>query len=279
MGRIVFAGAMSHAPHITGSREQADPAQCRRFYDGVAELATRLHKSRPDVLVVIASDHLTNFFSDCMPAFCIGLAAEYSGPVERWIRIPPFTVPGAHEFASEVLRQAFDQGLEPAFARSLPLEHGIAVPLSLLTPGFDVPIVPVIQNCMVPPLPSLRRCFDLGAMIRAAAERSSLRVAVLGTGGLSHWPGAPESGDIDVEFDRSFLSMLASGTPKDILGIPDARLDQAGFGAWEVRQWATALGASGGAGAEVLAYEPIAPWETGCAAAVFRLGTAPEQGT
>jgi len=85
----------------------------------------------------------------------------------------------------------------------------------------------------------------------------------------THLMGAPESGLIDEEFDRDFLQLISSEQPGRILGIPGARLDAAGFGAWEIRQWATALSAAADAPARILAYEPVTGWETGCAAALF----------
>lgn len=269
MGQIVFVAAASHAPHITGFPERAEAGARERYYGAMGELRDMLREARPDVLVVVSSDHFTNLSPQCMPAFCIGTGVSYSGPVEKWIRIAPFTVAGHEPYAQALLKRAFGAGMEPAFAPRIALEHGVAVPLSFITPGFDVPIVPVLQNCMAPPLPSLRRCHALGRFIRDTAIASDLRVAVLGTGGLSHAPGAPESGRIDSRFDRDFLAQLSSANPAAILDIPNERLDAAGFGAWEVRQWATALGAAADAPARVLAYEPVADWETGCAAAVF----------
>ena len=271
MGSIVFSASTSHAPHITGFPDLASPDKKARFYGAMQEVGRRLAAARPDVVVVVSSDHFHNLFIDRMPAFCVGLADRHQGPAEKWIRIDPFEVRGCREFARALVDHAFESGLDPAFSERIVLEHGVAVPLSFLTPGFDVPVVPVLQNCMVPPLPSLRRCFEFGALVRATAAKSSLRVAVIGTGGLSHAPGAPEAGQIDSDFDREFLAMLASPEPTDVLSIPNERIDRAGFGTWEVRQWATALGASGGAPAEVLSYDPIEEWETGCAAAIFRL--------
>jgi aromatic ring-opening dioxygenase LigB subunit len=149
------------------------------------------------------------------------------------------------------------------------LEHGIMVPLSFIDPNHTLPIVPILQNCMAPPMPSLRRCWEFGKLIRDVAEKSGRRVAVVGTGGLSHSPGAPEAGFIDEAFDRRFLELLASDSPEDALDLPNEAIDSAGFGTWEIRQWATALGAAGGRGARVLAYEAIKEWETGCSAVVF----------
>lgn len=269
-GSIVFAAGVSHAPHITGFPDHAPPESKARFYAAMNEMGERLRASRPDVVVIVSSDHFHNLFTDRMPTFCVGMAADHKGPAERWIRIEPFTVKGAPDFARAVMRQAFKLGMDPAFSERIVIEHGLAVPLSFLTPSFDVPILPVLQNCMVPPLPPLRRCYAFGQVLSAAAKEQGLRVAVVGTGGLSHAPGAADAGRIDSAFDREFLEMLRT-RPMDVLALSDERIDAAGFGAWEIRQWVTALGAAGGGKAEVLAYEPIEAWETGCGAAVFAL--------
>lgn len=271
MGSIVFAAAVSHAPQMTGYAALAEPARRDRIHGAMREVGERLRAARPDVVVAVSSDHFNNLFHDRMPAFCVGLADEYRGPAEKWLRIAQFSVPGDPGFARALLETAYQQGLEPAFSHELHIEHGLAVPLSFITPGFDLPLVPVLQNCMVPPLPTLARCLEFGRLIRAAAEKSDLRVAVLGTGGLSHAPGSPHSDVIDTDFDHEFLAQLASERPTAVLEFPSERIDAAGFGAWEIRQWVTALGAAGCARAEVLAYEPVVAWETGCAAVVFGL--------
>lgn len=270
MGSIVFAAGVSHAPHMTGFPEYAAPEKKDRIYAAMRTAGERLRAAAPDVVVVVSSDHFHNLFTDRMPAFCVGVGDVYSGPIEKWIKIDPFTVKGAQEFGLTLVRKAFETGMDPAFSQRLTMEHGVAVPLSLITPRFDIPVLPIFQNCMVPPLPTLRRCFDFGALIRKVAIESDLRVAVLGTGGLSHAPGAPEAGRIDTEFDHEFLKRLSSGSPQRILEFTNERIDAAGFGTWEIRQWITAFGASGGASAEVLAYEPIEEWETGCGVAVFK---------
>lgn len=269
-GSIVFAAGVSHAPHITGFPDHAPPESKARFYGAMEQIGERLRAARPDLVVVVSSDHFHNLFTDRMPAFCVGVGDSHQGPAEKWIRIKPFTVRGAPAFGRAVMEHAFRLGMDPAFSERTVIEHGLAVPLSFLTPSFDVPVLPVLQNCMVPPLPPLRRCYAFGQVLRAAAEDQGLRVAVVGTGGLSHAPGSADAGRIDSEFDRDFLETLRT-RPMDVLGIADERIDAAGFGAWEIRQWVTALGAAGGGKAEVLAYEPVEAWETGCGAAVFAL--------
>jgi aromatic ring-opening dioxygenase LigB subunit len=269
MGEIVFAAAMSHAPYIGAFPDAPPAAQRKRFFDAARELRDRLAIARPDVLIVIAPDHFSNFFLDHMPGFFVGLNERYQGPMERWIKIDQTIVPGAYSYARDLLTTAFSSGFEPAFGEGLTLEHGVMIPLSLLTPGYDIPIVWVMQNCQMPPMPSLRRCYEFGTMIRSVIDRREERVAIIGTGGLSHSPGAPEAEDLDEAFDRYFLSLLDAGDDEAILNIPSDRLDKAGFGTWEIRQWVTTMGAVRGRRGRSLAYEPVKEWDTGCAVAVF----------
>jgi aromatic ring-opening dioxygenase catalytic subunit (LigB family) len=270
-GGIVFAGASSHVPYITALPDAPSAEARDRIYAAMRELGERLRQAKPDALVVVSSDHFNNFFTACLPPFCVGVADKYDGPVEGWIRVRPMSAPGHPAFANALLSHAYSAGFDLAFTRELRLEHGVLVPLTFMDPQYQIPLVPLIQNCMVPPLPSIGRCVQLGELLRQVAQRSGLRIAVLGTGGLSHSPGAPEAGEIDEAFDRRFLALLSAGQREALLNIDNREIDAAGFGAWEVRQWYTAFGAVGGRRAEVLAYEPITEWETGCAVAVFDL--------
>lgn len=269
MGKLVFAGAISHAPGIAAFEKAANDSQRKNFFAAADVLKDRLAEAKPDVLVVVAPDHFSNFFIDNMPAACVTLNATYTGPVEDWLGIPNISVEGAPDFARAILSGAFDDGIEPAFSENMALEHGVVVALKLVTPDYGTPIVWIMQNCQVPPLLSLRRCYAFGRSIRNAIERSDLRVGVLGTGGLSHSPGAAEADRLDPEFDRHFLSLLDRNAVDDILAIPNSRIDEAGFGTWEIRQWITALGVAHDRKPRSLAYEAVLEWDTGCAAALY----------
>ena len=87
------------------------------------------------------------------------------------------------------------------------------------------------------------------------------KVAVLGTGGLSHWVGLPEMGRVNAEFDRWFMDRLAAGQHGDIIARYKKAEDLdavAGNGGQEVRDWLAAAGAMPPSlSAQVLAYEPI----------------------
>ena len=86
---LVFAGVCSHAPGITGRAERADPALRDAFYAAFDRMRQALEEARPDALVVIAAEHFANFFMNNMPAFAMGMADHYEGPIEdeTWIAI------------------------------------------------------------------------------------------------------------------------------------------------------------------------------------------------
>src|SRR5919199_1809074 len=88
-----------------------------------------------------------------------------------------------------------------AYSSDLVLDHGTMVPLHFLTPRLDLPIVHVHQATSRGPRPPLKRCYELGRILRQVIEArpASERVAVIGTGGLSHWVGGPRMGDVNAE--------------------------------------------------------------------------------
>ena len=267
MGEVVAAIMCSHAPGIAVF--PAPEAQRNAVHQGLAQARQLLAAARPDVILAASCEHFVNFYVDNFPAFCIGVGTSANGPVEENLGIPRVDVPGHPEFARLVLDTAFEGGVEPAFGEHLLLDHGTSLPLHYLRPENDIPVVPLLQNCLVPPLPKLQRCYQLGGLIRQAIDAFPGRVALLGTGGISHSPGAPEGGWIDEAFDQEFLTLLQRGDGEAIAAIPDERIDRAGFGTWEIRQWVTVLGAVPERKGRVLVYEPIPSWFTGCAVAVM----------
>lgn len=269
MGTLAFAAGMSHAPGITAFPQAAPPAQRHAFLEATELLRTTVAAANLDAMVIIAPDHFSNFSVSNMPACSVSLNARYSGPVEDWLGLPKVNVPGAPDLAASIMQHAYSRGIEPSGAAQTELEHGVIVPLSFLTPDFGIPVVWVMMNCQVPPLMSLTRSYELGRAIRSAIDASHLRVGVLGSGGLSHAPGSPEADRIDESFDQEFLALLDQGAIEEILAIPPAKLDAAGFGAWEIRLWIAAMGAAHDRRARTLVYEPIQAWETGCAVAIF----------
>ncbi len=261
---MTFACSVSHTPGITAWADAPGPEIKARFYGAYDKLREQLEASNPEAILIVSSEHFANFFLDCMPAFTIGVADSYFGPVEPWLKVEPGVSPGEPELSNRLLEACYSAGFELNYANELKLDHGTMVPLSFLDPARKIPLVPLIVNCMTYPLPQLSRCYALGQIIGKALEADPRRVAVVAAGGLSHAPGERIHGDIDTEFDELFLQRLKDGDAQGLQSYSDAELEKRGLGTHEIRSWVTVAGISAGRNAQVLFYEPVPAWATGC---------------
>ncbi len=86
---LVFAGICSHAPGITGRAHMAGRPIVDELYGAYRGMAAELAAAKPDALVIVAAEHFANFFMNNMPAFAMGLAESYEGPIEdpEWLGI------------------------------------------------------------------------------------------------------------------------------------------------------------------------------------------------
>jgi 2,3-dihydroxyphenylpropionate 1,2-dioxygenase len=270
---LVFAGIMSHGPGMTARAERADPAVREPFYVALDRLREELERSRPDALIVIAAEHFANFFMNNMPAYAIGMADEYEGPIEdpEWLRIERRSIPGSAELSRRIIGKVMEK-VDVAYAEEWKFDHGIMVPLNFLTPRFDLPVIPANINCQGPPLTPLSRAYEFGRAIRAACDAAPERIALMGTGGISHWPATPNSGKINVAWDREFLRRWSANDRAALTSYSDAEtLRDAGQGGFEIRTLTAVAGACEGSAGEVLFCEPIPIFATSGFAAVMNL--------
>ena len=141
---LVFAAACSHGPGITGRAHLAEPTLRDAFHAEFRALGESLAASRPDALVIVAAEHFANFFMDNMPAYAMGMADHYDGPIEDpgWLGIAKTRVPG-NAALSRRLIEGVMHDVDVAYAEEWKFDHGIMVPLHFLTPRFDLPVIPV----------------------------------------------------------------------------------------------------------------------------------------
>jgi 2,3-dihydroxyphenylpropionate 1,2-dioxygenase len=267
---LVFAGICSHAPGITGRAGMADPRLRDPFYAAYHRMREQLMAERPDALVVVAAEHFANFFMNNMPSFAIGVADRYSGPIEDpgWLGIARTSVPGNAALSQQLVCEIM-QSVDIAFAEEWKFDHGIMVPLHFLTPAYDLDVVPVNINCQGPPLVPLHRVWAFGEALRRAADRVPERIAVIGTGGISHWPATPDSGKINEAWDRQLLERWAYNDRQALLSYSD--LDtyrEAGQGGFEIRTFISIAAAARGRG-HVQHYTPIPIFAVGCTIATM----------
>src|SRR5215813_5343008 len=240
MAEIVFAAGAPHAPGLIGLLEAA-PSDVKNVVTSTyRNLADAVAAAKPDVLIVFANDHLANSRVRAYPDFLIGMAAEHRGPFEwfkPWIGCEDYTVKGSPEVAAALFNGMTRRGIRMhAQSENLKFDDNISVP--------------VLQNCTVPPIPDQHRCYAvgqaLGDFIRTDLP-SNMRVALLGSGGLSHEPGGARYYFIDEAFDRWFLDLAASGDHERLLKeLTIEKMEAAGSGGTaELLAWVVVLGAIG----------------------------------
>lgn len=255
MAEIVFAAGAPHAPGLIGLLEAA-PADVKDVVvTTYRNLASAMVSAKADVLIVFANDHLANSRIRAYPDFLIGMAAEHRGPFEwfkPWIGCEDYTVKGSPEVAAALFNGMTRRGIR-MFARNenLKFDDNISVPVQLTNfADLGIAMVPVLQNCTVPPIPDQHRCYAVGEALGDFIRNdlpADMRVALLGSGGLSHEPGGARYYFIDEAFDRWFLDLVASGDHGKLLKeLTLEKMEAAGSGGTsELLSWVVVLGAIG----------------------------------
>lgn len=269
---LVFSGVCSHAPGITGRPERADPTARDNFFAAFHDMRDRLHAAKPDAVIVVAAEHFANFFMNNMPAFALGMAETYDGPIEDpdWLRIPHRVARGNPEL-SRCLITEVQQTVDVAYAEEWRFDHGIMVPLHFLDPNNELTIIPGNINCQGPPISPLHRAWAFGEALRRAADAVPERIALVCTGGISHWPATPDSGMINEAWDRDFLDRWSRQDKAAMLAYTDAETYRdAGQGGFEIRTFIAAAAAARGPGS-VHFYQPIPIFAVGCTIATLEI--------
>jgi 2,3-dihydroxyphenylpropionate 1,2-dioxygenase len=158
-----------------------------------------------------------------------------------------------------------------AYAQEWKFDHGVMVPLHFLTPRFDLPVIPANINCQGPPLTPLPRTWAFGEALRRACDAVPERIALVGTGGISHWPATPDSGKINEAWDRDFLARWVRNDRAALLDYSDEQTYRdAGQGGFEIRTFIAVAAAAGGEG-ELRHYAPIPIFSVGCTVATMAI--------
>jgi hypothetical protein len=259
---IVFACAGSHAPGIRAWTERAPQGQVDNLFGGYASVRHELEAARPEIVLLLTSEHWANFFEH-VGAFCVGRGEAFDGPIEPWLRVDAAKVKGDPAFATRLLEHCYANGFEPSFTHEMKFDHGSMVPLSFLTPDMNVRVVPIMFNALSTPRPTSARCLALGRTLAPFLDAAPERIAVVATGGLSHDPGERNHGFIDTDFDARFIADMTAAEPDRLTRYSDADLLKAGAGTLELLAWICLAGIMGARKARLVAYEAVEPWATG----------------
>lgn len=266
MAEVVGGFLMPHNPMLGIRPPVGDPKQQESVFQAFDYISNRLKELDVDTVIIIGDDHYTNFGPHCIPRYLI-VTGDVDGPIEDWVGIARGPIENNEALAKHILHTGYAQGIDWAFAKALTVDHAVAIPHHLVVksvPGLRT--IPVYLNAAVAPVLDNRRAYQIGQSMLSAVQSWSgdERVAVFGTGGISHWVGSAGMGRVNPEFDHRILDMVQAGDVEGLIALPDETvLQEAGNGCLEIKNWICAMGAVADAKAEVIAYEPMPEWVTG----------------
>jgi hypothetical protein len=274
-GRLMSYDALAAErgePYTAESDPATFPALVQRAEQALDRLAEAIRVARPDVLLVVGDDQGELFGLENMPALSVFCGEELvMRPAEHLEHSPPWATsafwaryrmdlphryPGAPAVAADLIRGLIRQGVDVGVVRRVDdparrgFGHAFGFIIQRLMRDGAVPMLPVLLNTYFPPnTPTAARCFEIGTKISAAlaASPSAARVAVIASGGLSHFL-------CEEAFDRRFLAALRSRDIDALAQIPQEALLS---GSSEIRNWITVAGMVGHLELDFMEYIPV----------------------
>lgn len=251
MGTIVAGIGTSHVPSIGGAydRGKQDNPAWKPLFDAYGPVREWLTDLKIDVAIMVYNDHGADFFFDKYPTFAVGAAEHYAIADEGFGVRPLPTIPGDLAFSQHLCRSLVYDEFDITVCQEMRVEHGFLVPMHLCfehtADSWPVASVPIAVNVLQHPLPTARRCYRLGQAIRRAVESypRDLRVAIIGTGGMSHQLTGENFGQMHRDNDLDFLDRIERD-PESLTGLTHQTLmERFGVEGIELIMWLVMRGA------------------------------------
>ncbi|PID48283.1 MAG: protocatechuate 3,4-dioxygenase [Proteobacteria bacterium] len=217
MAKIIGGIGTSHIPTIgmVMDTDQMHGAYWERFANGIIPAREWMKKNKPDVCIVVYNDHGSNFgitLKNVVP-FGIGMAKEYQPADEGFGRREVPSCKGNPKLSAHIAKSLLSDEFDIVQSYELDVDHGVTVPLSILfgqPEEWPCQVIPLYVGVIQYPQPSGNRCYKLGQALRKAIDSfpEDIKVAVLGTGGLSHQLQGERVGLINVDYDSKWLDAL-----------------------------------------------------------------------
>ena len=254
MAEVIWGLGTSHVPSIGAAmdRGRTEDPRWKPLFDGYRPAREWMAQHPPDVAIVVYNDHANGVDLDIVPTFGIGTADRYRVADEGFGRRPVPDVVGHPELALHLLESLMDDGFDMTVFQELEVDHGLTVPLSVYCPdpgeAWPCAVVPVMVNVIQYPQPTAARCYALGqALGRAIATfDADTRVAVFGTGGMSHQLAGARAGFINPAFDAMFLQAIEDDPEKLAALSREDYIREAGSEGIEMIMWLIMRGAMSG---------------------------------
>ena len=236
-----------------------------KSYAAIDQLSELFAETRPDVAIIFGNDQGEMFLDDIRPAFTIMGCAEFENlprTADQIDRLPPgihladvghlpdkgtLTFPGHPELATYLTTSAIEAGFDISYSarqhRADPdrahlsgMAHAYGFIYKQIFRDNVTPHVPIDTNTFFPPnQPAAARCYALGKTIGKAISSwdEDLRVALIATGGLSHFV-------VDEDFDRDIMNAMESNNFKYLLSFHEGYYQA---GSSEIKSWIAMGGA------------------------------------
>jgi aromatic ring-opening dioxygenase catalytic subunit (LigB family) len=239
----------------------------RRCQAALDRLREDFRRVAPDVVLVIGDDQRELFTDTNQPTMAISAAAEMKTAVlddhdseflketaRGYLMDAEFAFAGHAQLAEDLVKGLMTEGFDAAWMTGAPpgtgFGHAYGFPIRRFLQPDPVPVIPFMLNTYFPPnQPSPRRCFELGRALRAAAAATpiDMRIAILASGGLSHFV-------VNEDLDRTVLDAMSNKDADMLCRLPVELLNS---GSSEIRNWITAAGAMDGHTVDWSEYVPI----------------------
>jgi protocatechuate 4,5-dioxygenase beta chain/2,3-dihydroxyphenylpropionate 1,2-dioxygenase len=258
MGEIVAAVGTCHTPYLFTRPPDEDPKQLDAAVAAIQELGKVLDETRPDVILMFGADHVETFSVTCVPTFAVvagdRAVAKFAGREHN--------LPIHREFAEDMLNKlVVEHNFDIAYSEDAELGHAFSIPFEFFIGKRAIPVVPFFTNVYVPPLPTPKRCEALGKALARIVKGRKERVAIVASGGMSHFPGTSKYLHPEFDFDRWLVSQFEAGNTDALLDMTGTQLDEVGN--TEMLSWAIMFGAIGAQKGELVDYIPT--WHHGLA--------------
>ncbi len=244
------------------TREEVEQRRAPRSKRNFETLRQQLSEYNPDTLIMVGGDQGEWFDASNMPSILIyageedlwgthtvGARDEGVNPPDHHDRFKiDFKVDKdlAHRLLEGLVQEGFDVAIStkmaPASQPKRGLPHAFANPAPWIMNRPDLPIVPVfiMTTEQTPAILTGERCVALGRAIAKVCEDSPKRIAIYGSGGLSH---PSRRGWVDEPMDNWFLDRLSSGDVESLKSMFSFQSVNTLAGNGEDRTWIVTAGA------------------------------------
>ncbi|MEK9684749.1 MAG: hypothetical protein VW226_09380 [Rhodospirillaceae bacterium] len=250
VNKTVLGGVfMAHAPQFFTLPKTEDKKTVTRIKRLAKSNGQRLRGLKPDLIVTVSNDHANQFALHCVPPFVI-----HRGNIARGgFAGKTFEYKIANKEATSLIRYLYEESFDVSYTSTAEVEYSLGIPLEFLDIG-DIPILPIFVNAYIPPQPRIERCYAFGEAIRRGLAAQGLKVVVMVSGGMSHFPGTERYAEPDLEFDKKVLGELSDGNLRYLLALDEKRLDDSGN--IELRCWGVGAGMLGERKPDKLSLDP-----------------------